>query len=398
MANSPYTLTSTIQIAEGATVEVEPGVVIDGSDTDLMFLVQGELLIKGTQSNHVRLIGKPKAFISNKGSKATAKIELIGVSFEGGGAIMPPTGGGGESTFIMSYCEVVNVSGYTYLWYPGGTSIVELSSFKNSGGFSVGFDARTGSNSGFKRVAFNSNLFSGPSTTGYWIKSWAAYGSALEVDNNSFIGGLYNALAVEGDGRINASRNYWGTTSPSRIQDMVLDQNDELSRKTIINVSTALAAPNASTPTRFIYTSAAVPTTSTPTPTPSRIATPTPTPTRVPTPVATPTPTPSASAKQPTSTDTNQNPSSDEEIEIEAEEDNEPYIEATVVGGKTRFIVGGEPKTKYRVEATLRGKKKTFKVTTNSNGEIVFRSSLNLKNYSVRLLLGSKVLAKTTVR
>jgi hypothetical protein len=105
--------------------------------------------------------------------------------------------------------------------------------------------------------------------------------------------------------------------------------------------------------------------------------------------VATPSATASPSAKTPTST---------EEIEIEAEEDDVPYVEAIVVGGKTRFIVGGEPKTKYRVQATLRGKKKTFTVTTNSNGEIAFRSSLNLKKYSVRLLLGSKVLAKTTVR
>jgi hypothetical protein len=82
---------------------------------------------------------------------------------------------------------------------------------------------------------------------------------------------------------------------------------------------------------------------------------------------------------------------------VEAEEDTEPYIEAKVVGGKTRFIVGGDPKTKYRVEAVLRGKKKTFTVTTNASGEIAFRSSSNLKNYQVRLLLGTKVLAKTKV-
>jgi hypothetical protein len=417
VANSPYTLTSTIQIAEGATVEVEPGVVIDGSLTNLMFLVQGQLFIRGTESNPVRLTGKPRAFFSNEGSRASAKIELYGVSFEGGGAIMPASGNAGYSTFIMVNCEVVNVTGSTYLWYPSGTSIVQRSSFKNSGGFSVGFDFSSTSSSEFRRVAFNFNLFSGPSTTGYWIESWAAYGRPLDAIGNSFIGGLYNALSIEGSsGRINASQNYWGTTSPSRIQEMVLDQNDELSRKSIINVSAPLSAPNASTPTKFNFTPTTVATLATPTPTPSRVptpvatptptpsrvptpvATPTPTPTRVPTPVATPTPTPSASAKQPTSTDSNQNPSSSEEIEIEAEEDNEPYIEATVVGGKTRFIVGGEPKTKYRVEATLRGKKKTFTVTTNSDGEIAFRSSSNLRSYSVRLLLGTKVLAKTTVR
>jgi hypothetical protein len=393
--------------------------VIDGSQTKLMFLVQGKLFIRGTESNPVRLTGKPRAFFSNEGSKATAKIELYGVSFEGGGAIMPATGNAGYSTFIMVNCEVVDVRGSTYLWYPGGTSAVQRSSFKNSGGFSVGFDFSSTSNTEFRRVAFTYNLFSGPSTTGYWIESWAAYGRPLEVIGNSFIGGLYNALSIEGSaGRINASGNYWGTTSPSRIQEMILDQNDELSRKAVINVSSPLSAPNASTPTKFNFTPTSLLPLANPTPTPSRIptptqvATPTPTPIATPTaiPVATPTPMPTPSpvatpiasvsptAKPPTSTNSNQNPSSDEEIELEAEEDNEPYIEATVVGGKTRFIVGGEPKTKYRVEASLRGKKRTFTVTTNANGEIAFRNANNLRNYNVRLLLGTKVLAKTVVR
>jgi hypothetical protein len=397
VSNSPYQLTNTIQIAGGVTVEVEAGVVIDGSLTNLMFLVQGELLVKGTQSNPVRLTGKPRAFFSNEGAKASAKIDLSGISFEGGGAIMPPSGNAGYSTFTMRFCEIVNVSGYSYIWYPSGTSIVEFNSFKNSAGFSVGFDARTSSESGYKRVVFRNNLFSGPSTSGYWIQSWAAYGSALEVEENSFLGGPYNALSLRYDsGKIIASRNFWGTSDSSRIQDMVTDQNDSLSYGSTIDVSSPLALPSVSTPSKFLYSAAAVPTT--PTPTPKPTPTPTPKPTPTPTPTPKPTPTPSASATKPTSTESTQDPSSSEEIEIEAEEDNEPYIEATVVGGKTRFIVGGEPKTKYRVEATLRGKKKTFTVTTNSNGEIAFRSSLNLKNYSVRLLLGSKVLAKTTVR
>ena len=398
VANSPYQLTKTIQIAEGAIVEVEAGVVINGSLTDLMFLVQGELLINGTQSNPVRLTGKPRAFFSNQGAKASAKIDLNGISFEGGGAIMPPSGNAGYSTFTMRFCEIVNVNDYTYIWYPSGTSIVEFNSFKNSAGFSVGFDARTSSESGYKRVVFRNNLFSGPSTSGYWIQSWAAYGSALEVEENSFVGGPYNALSLRYDsGKIIASRNFWGTLDASRIQEMVTDQNDSLSYGSTIDVSSPLVLPNVSTPSKFLYTSAALPTASTPTPTPKPTPTPTPKPTPTPTPTSTPKPTPSASATKPTSTESTQAPSSSEEIEIEAEEDNEPYIEAVVVGGKTRFIVGGDPKTKYRVEAVLRGKKKTFTVTTNADGEIAFRSSSNLRNYQVRLLLGTKVLAKTKV-
>jgi hypothetical protein len=311
----------------------------------------------------------------------------------------------------MRFCEVVNVTGFSYLHYPSSTTVVEFNAFKNSGGFSVGFRSRS---AGLNRVVIRNNLFSGPSTTGYWIENWAAYGGALEVENNSFTGGLYNALIVKySDSKIDASRNYWGTTSLSRIQDMVLDQNDDLEYKSIINVSAPLSTPNASTPSRFIYTSAAAPTTSTPTPTPKPTPTPTlsPTPTPTPTlsptpslsPTPTPTPTPSPSPSPvatpgATASSSAKTSTSTEEIEIEAEEDDVPYVEARVVGGKTRFIVGGEPKTKYRVEATLRGKRKTFTVTTNANGEIAFRNASNLRNYNVRLLLGTKVLAKTVVR
>jgi uncharacterized membrane protein len=87
-----------------------------------------------------------------------------------------------------------------------------------------------------------------------------------------------------------------------------------------------------------------------------------------------------------------------EEIELEAEEEYEPFISAKVSFGKTRIVVGGEPKTKYKVEATLRGKKKTFTVTTKTDGEIIFRSSSNLKGYKIRLKLGNKVLATATVK
>jgi hypothetical protein len=388
--NSPYQLTSTIQIPEGVTIEVEPGVVINGALVDLMFLVQGRLVMSGSRANPVRLTGKPKAFLSNKGSKATAKIELNGVSFEGGGSIMPPTGSSGDSTFMMSNCEVVDVNSYTYLAYPGGTSIIEKSAFRNSAGFSVGFDAREGSNTGFKRVIFRNNLFSGPSVSGYWILNWAAYGSSLEVEGNSFIGGPYTALKVIYDSsKINASQNYWGTSNSAVIQDMILDQNDDLEYKSIINVGSPLSAHNPITPSTFdfgILSSAESLNNATSSGTAAAA-----------TALAAATAAAKEKGKKPTSSEPAQVSTPLEEIEVEAEEEYEPYIEAKVVGGKTRFLISANPKTRYRVEASLRGKKKSFSVVTNSDGEVAFRSSLNLKGYRVKLVYGGQTLISATV-
>ena len=88
-----------------------------------------------------------------------------------------------------------------------------------------------------------------------------------------------------------------------------------------------------------------------------------------------------------------------EEIDLEPEEEEyEPSIEAKFSNGRTRIVVNGNPNTKYKVEATLRGNKKTFTITTDSDGELIFRTKSNLKNYNIRLILGKVVLASAKVQ
>ena len=72
--------------------------------------------------------------------------------------------------------------------------------------------------------------------------------------------------------------------------------------------------------------------------------------------------------------------------EVEAEVAASTSIEAKIVGGKTRIaIVSDYAATKMTVVATKKGSKKkyTYHVTTNRDGEIIFKSSVNLKGFTV---------------
>ena len=102
--------------------------------------------------------------------------------------------------------------------------------------------------------------------------------------------------------------------------------------------------------------------------------------------VGTPTPSPSPAPTVPG------------EPDIEPEEDFVPSVEAKFVNGKTRLFVSGNPNTDYKLQATLRGNRKTYRITTNSDGEVTFRTSRNLRNYTVRLVLDGQIVARTRVR
>ena len=116
------------------------------------------------------------------------------------------------------------------------------------------------------------------------------------------------------------------------------------------------------------------------------------------TPSATPRVSVTPSATPRTSTTPRATATPAEEIDLEPEEEvYESSIEAKFTNGRTRFVVSGIPSTKYKVEATLRQNKATFSTTTGSSGEVIFRSTRNLKNYKIKLILGTEVVATATV-
>jgi hypothetical protein len=87
--------------------------------------------------------------------------------------------------------------------------------------------------------------------------------------------------------------------------------------------------------------------------------------------------------------------------EISPEEEIIDSVDAVVLAnGSTRIEVStGWNSTAMRVVASKKGVKKkyTYRLTTNSNGERIFRASLNLRGYTLVLIKGSTELDRIVV-
>jgi hypothetical protein len=255
-ANSPYTLTSTLQVPKELSVIVDEGVEITyggprygakGSttkfDQEVMFYVHGNIDFKGTDANPINLTGKPRHYFMVEGSKETANILVNGVIFKGGERLVY---GSGYAHFSLKNSIIFNVPEFLYIWYPTKPLVIEGNIFSKSGGMSIGFDGRASSGKPITpQVTVRNNFFVGPSTTDYWVESWAAYGSTLNVTSNSFTEGPYTAVAVRkgsDSASLNASGNFWGTTDQIKIAEMVKDSKDGLDFQTIIKTDNPLTS------------------------------------------------------------------------------------------------------------------------------------------------------------
>ena len=86
--------------------------------------------------------------------------------------------------------------------------------------------------------------------------------------------------------------------------------------------------------------------------------------------------------------------------EVVAEEEISNTVEAKIVGSKTRIAVATEwVSTKLLVTATKKGSKKkySYRFTTDENGDYTFKSSVNLKGFTLILYKGGEELDRETV-
>jgi hypothetical protein len=86
--------------------------------------------------------------------------------------------------------------------------------------------------------------------------------------------------------------------------------------------------------------------------------------------------------------------------EVEATEEVSNTVAARIVSGKTRIEISTEwVETKLTIVATKKGSKKkySYKVTTNKDGNYLFKSSVNLKGFTVVLYKGSEELDRDIV-
>lgn len=243
---SPYEVTSTIQIAYGATLSIDPGVTVKSQNFPIK--VFGTLKVAGDPSSYVQL---DSLSISNNGTSESQSSSIqITYAKLNGGTLMAPTGNASYGNIVLtdSFLNSVNANGsaYMYIWYPVKDSYIERNVFKNSGGISAGVDTRSVA----KKIYIRNNVFTG--VIGTAITNWASYGGETTVvSGNSFLDTDKIILSLPGgydSAAMTATGNFWGTTDQSQVQARIYDKADDLSSAGYVTVLPLLNQPDPQTP------------------------------------------------------------------------------------------------------------------------------------------------------
>jgi hypothetical protein len=275
-ANSPYTLTNTIQIPENVNLTIEPGVTVTVQPSvSTMFLINGAITAHGDPTNKIIFDGGGNSnFFKTNHPVAKGFVDLDYCIVRNGGSAFWFDNTG---SFNVTNSELSYLSEESYLWYPSQDTFIEYNTFTNTSGIKIGTDDYSSNSSGNVYIKYNLFL----NNQGYIIDNFASYGlSKTYVNNNSFTGTSGIILEVEKTSTtadMDASQNYWGTTNTSTIDSMIYDKNDDPSCFSFINYLPLLDVPDPDAPVA-------------PTPTPSPSTPPTPTDTPAPTPTQSPVP------------------------------------------------------------------------------------------------------------
>lgn len=249
-AGSPYRVTSAVQVPAGVTLTVEPGVRVEGRGVDDLVLMHGTVRVEGTASEPVVVDGGGQANVFSAKGARSAVLQVSHAVVQNGRALWPATGHeqNGHITFTDSI--VRDLSDYSYLWYLRGQSVFARNVFTRTGGFSVGHHTDG-------QVSFRDNRFTTASRSGYWIRQWAAYGEPTIVTGNTFQALGSVVLELE-DGHpsaeLDAPGNYWSTTDPTVVDQMILDSRDSIDRAGRIPYEPLLTAPTSATPAAPVST------------------------------------------------------------------------------------------------------------------------------------------------
>jgi hypothetical protein len=261
-ANSPYRITGVVQVAQGATLTIEPGVrVYPGGDSTVE--VFGSLRAQGTPESRITL---DRLIISGRAPTGTAPELTLAYADLTGGVV----DAGNSVTRIH---HNVFRSSFGISVFPGVAEVrVEDNEFRESIGVSSG--------SSRYDVYIQRNLFvgsSGITVTAnseqgtFFIRSNSFYdlpanlGSlefqALRVpgnvpmvlENNNFWS--TNRVAVRLTSRnvehvVNARNNFWNTTDPAVIAAMIVDRSDDLNIAGRVEFTPFLTAPAPGAPVR----------------------------------------------------------------------------------------------------------------------------------------------------
>ncbi len=246
----PYVLTDTLQVAQKLTID--PGVVIlQGGAFDRWdgYRIRANRIViaVGTAEEPI-VLAHVFMDVGATSSGSEADVEYAFLEVYGGDLWTSGFSGGHVNDFTLRDSRIVN-SSYLYVSHPAGDTLIARNVFLDTGGVSVGFTAPatvTIENNYFDNVTMQGDA--SPDTA---IELWNNdTGNPLEVHKNTFVNLPAYALSLEYDADgFDAINNYFGTTEPQDVANLVFDQNDNIDLKSVISVEPFLSSPDPQTPT-----------------------------------------------------------------------------------------------------------------------------------------------------
>ena len=189
-ANSPYTLTQTVQISRGSSLRVEPGVVIKIKHEGVAFKSAGTVELLGTAAEKIRIESAVTLFetagdFSTKANFKATFVEALGI-----GSIFTDLNQGQNIAFSDSlFMGDVNQKKASYNWLSFCTQCsFERNVFNGLPGFRFWVFSSSG-----EKVNFTNNLFIGNSTSVFGFGDthrngeWITTEGNISLVGNSFI-------------------------------------------------------------------------------------------------------------------------------------------------------------------------------------------------------------------
>jgi hypothetical protein len=263
---SPYHLTDKIQVSEGVTLTIEPGVIVDGNGHAIQ--VWGTLEINGTAQNRVRIADTHIEPGNNQYDAPRFVITITGAEIIGG-SVYRQTGNAIYGTLELTDSILRKTTDPVVLWYPTSPVTIERNVFDNTCGIVAITDVVISiqDNVFFQQMCWKPYIGAINLVASYWVEPIIRYNSFLSTDRVAiWIDTPYTHDTVDATG------NFWNTLDQDAIADMIFDRNDDLAAPSEVLYKPYLSQRHAMTP-------------------PVALLEPTPTPTDAPTPTNTPTPT-----------------------------------------------------------------------------------------------------------
>ena len=226
-SDSPFWIASAVQIAESATLTIEPG-------SEFLSLPSGSNIIEVWGALHAigsaghEIVFSGTMFVNNEGF-----INLTHVTARDGNLASPLT-----SQLVLRHSTIENFDGVSI--FIDRSSLIEHNIFLNLGSLAI---------TGARDSAILNNYFEG---YGPSLFTYTSVTETIKIHRNTFVESdavVFEVRKNFSGGDLDARHNYWGTSDEERIRASILDNNDDLNRSGEIIYSPFLTDPHPDTPT-----------------------------------------------------------------------------------------------------------------------------------------------------